>query len=125
MIGAHDHTRHGDKIGHIRQVLLDDATGQPEFVKVDTGLLGTTESFVPVLKATKSGEDLAVPYTKRQVKDAPNVHMNGDHLSQDEKRRLYLHYGVSESEAPSDTPPPAGTGGGHARGAGSTRMSAR
>ena len=37
----------GNKIGDTRHVFLDDATGEPEWVSVKTGLFGTSESFVP------------------------------------------------------------------------------
>jgi len=83
----------GEKIGKVGQVYLDDQTGQPEFVTVNTGLFGTSESFVPVSGATFSGDRLEVPFTKDKVKDAPNVGDDG-HLDEAEEDRLYDYYGM-------------------------------
>jgi uncharacterized protein (TIGR02271 family) len=83
----------GDKIGSVGQVYADDADGQPTWVTVKTGLFGTSESFVPLQGARLDGDDIVVPYTKDQVKDAPRVDTNG-HLEPSEEDRLYDHYGL-------------------------------
>src|SRR4051795_3798956 len=87
--------RDGDKIGKIEDVYLDRQSGEPEWVAVKTGLFGSNVSFVPISDASTSGDDLAVAYTKDQVKDAPNVDPDGE-LSPEEERRLYQHYGRSD-----------------------------
>lgn len=83
----------GDKIGSVGQVYADDADGQPTWVTVKTGLFGTSESFVPLQGARLEGDDIVVPYTKDQVKDAPRVDTDG-HLEPTEEDRLYDHYGI-------------------------------
>src|SRR3954452_23786918 len=87
--------RDGDKIGKIEDVYLDRQSGEPEWVAVKTGLFGSNVSFVPISDASTSGDDLAVAYTKDQVKDAPSVDADGE-LSPEEERRLYQHYGRSD-----------------------------
>ncbi|MFF5650812.1 DUF2382 domain-containing protein [Streptomyces collinus] len=85
----------GNKIGEAKHVFLDDATGQPEWVSVKTGLFGTSESFVPIHDARVVEDHLEVHYAKDKVKDAPNVDVDaGGHLSEDEEHRLYEHYGI-------------------------------
>jgi uncharacterized protein (TIGR02271 family) len=84
----------GDKIGKAGQVYLDDQTGDPDWVTVNTGMFGSSESFVPLQGATVEGDTLRVAYTKAQVKDAPRVAADG-HLSEDEEHTLYEHYGVT------------------------------
>ncbi|MFG2022346.1 DUF2382 domain-containing protein [Streptomyces sp. NPDC048825] len=85
----------GNKIGDARHVFLDDATGQPEWASVKTGLFGTSESFVPIHDATVVEDHLQVPYPKEKVKDAPNVDVDaGGHLSEQEEHRLYEYYGI-------------------------------
>jgi uncharacterized protein (TIGR02271 family) len=84
----------GDKIGSVGQVYADDADGQPTWVTVKTGLFGTSESFVPLEGARLEGDDVVVPYTKDQVKDAPRVDTNG-HLEPSEEDRLYDHSGLA------------------------------
>lgn len=81
----------GDKIGEIGQVYLDDASGQPAWVTVKTGLFGRNETFVPFKGLETSGDEIRAPYTKDKVKDAPNVDPDG-HLSEDETDELYRYY---------------------------------
>lgn len=97
----------GDKIGKVGQVYLDDRTGEPDWVTVNTGLFGRSESFVPLRGASAEGDALRVGYTKAQVKDAPRVDVDG-HLSEDEERRLYVHYGMADDDTGTDA---AGTTG--------------
>jgi uncharacterized protein (TIGR02271 family) len=51
---------------------------------------------------------LTVPFTKDTVKDAPNVDPDDGHLSQDEERALYEHYGLDYSGPRSDSGLPEG-----------------
>lgn len=83
----------GDKIGGIGQVYLDDQTGEPSFATVKTGLFGTSETFVPLADAAREGDDLRVPYTKDQVKDAPRVEADGS-ITPEEEEELYRHYNM-------------------------------
>jgi len=92
-IGKTVYSGEGEKIGKVGQVFLDDQTGQPEFLTVNTGLFGTSESFVPVEGASINGDDISVPYGKDTVKDAPRVDVDGGHLAQSDERRLFEHYG--------------------------------
>ena len=97
VIGATAYGDDGEKIGKVGQLFLDDQTGQPEFVTDNTGLFGTSESFVPVADATYNGDRLVVPFSKDKVKDAPNVDLDGRHLDESEEQRLYEYYGLSSS----------------------------
>lgn len=106
------------KIGKVSDIYLDNATNQPEWAAVKTGLLGNRVSFVPLAGARLQGEDLMVAFDKAKIKDAPNAEADGQ-LSQEEEAMLYQHYGLSYSESDSDTglpevspppSPPAGAG---------------
>ncbi len=99
----------GSKIGTIDEVYEDTETGKPEWLAVKTGMFGSNLSFVPLAEASEAGDDLRVPYTKDQVKDAPNADPSGG-LSQEAEARLYSHYGLPYSEASSDTGLPGGGG---------------
>jgi len=98
----------GDKIGKVGQVFLDDVTGEPEWVTVQTGMFGTKETFVPIAQGDVSAEGLKVPYRKETVKDAPRVDAEQGHLSQDEEAELYRDYGLDYSEDRSDSGLPDG-----------------
>jgi uncharacterized protein (TIGR02271 family) len=83
------------KIGSVGQVYVDDTTGRPSFVTVKTGLFGSRESFVPVHKGSVSSDGLRMPYSKDQVKDAPNVDTDG-HITPEEEQRIVAHYGMGD-----------------------------
>jgi uncharacterized protein (TIGR02271 family) len=93
LAGATVNDSDGDKIGKAGQVYLDDSTGQPSWVTVNTGLFGTSESFVPLEGASFAGGTLTVPYQKAKVKDAPRVATDG-HLDVSEEEELYRYYGL-------------------------------
>jgi uncharacterized protein (TIGR02271 family) len=85
-----------DKIGKIDQIYADRQTGEPKFATVKTGLFGHKVSFVPIDEAHDHDGHVEVPYTKDQVKDAPNIDADGE-LSEAEEQRLYQHYGLTYS----------------------------
>lgn len=101
----------GSKIGTVADIYFDKETRKPEWALVNTGLFGSKHSFVPVTNASVEGDQLRVPFTKDQVKDAPNLDDDGE-LSQDEELTLSKHYGMNYTEAPSDTGLPQGGGTG-------------
>jgi uncharacterized protein (TIGR02271 family) len=84
----------GEKIGKVDVIYDDTTTGQPEWALVHTGLLGTKNSFVPIGGATRSGDQIRVPYEKGQVKSAPAIDADAD-LSVAEEQELYRHYGIA------------------------------
>lgn len=91
-IGATAYGNDGEKIGKVGQVFLDDRTGQPEFLTVNTGIFGTSESFIPAQGASFDGDRVTVAFSKSKVKDAPKVDPDGGHLDQPEEDRLYAYY---------------------------------
>jgi len=94
--------RDGEKIGKIDELYEDRQSGRPEWALVNTGLLGTKKSFVPLRGAQPAGEDVRVPVEKAQVKDAPGIEADGA-LGEDEERRLFDHYGVDYTTAGTTT----------------------
>ena len=97
----------GGKIGKVADIYLDEQTEQPEWLAVTTGLFGGRVSFIPLAQATAQGGEVAVPFTKETVKDAPHAEADG-RLSQDEEAAIYRHYGLEYSENRSDTGLPEG-----------------
>ncbi|MEV1238802.1 PRC-barrel domain-containing protein [Nonomuraea sp. NPDC049750] len=90
----------GEEIGKVGQVYLNDSTGEPEWVTVRTGLFGMRQTFVPLMNARRSGEEIRVPFDKDTIKDAPNIDVDG-RLSLEEEARLYRHYGIRPTGVPS------------------------
>src|SRR4051812_28924782 len=99
----------GERIGDVGQVLVDTATGRPEWVSVRTGMFGTHETLVPISEASLQSDQLSVPFTKDQIKAAPRVAPDQD-LSQDDEARLYQHYGLDYSTTASSSGLPSGGG---------------
>ncbi len=110
ILGGTAYGSDGEKLGKIGQVYLDDQTGRPEWATINTGLFGTSETFVPLAEATASGDGLRLPYSKDRIKDAPNVSSDAGHLSQSEEAELYRYYGLSYGESGSDSGLPEGSG---------------
>ena len=81
------------KIGTAGKVYVNDTTGEPAWVIVSTGLLGRSETFVPLRGASWDGEVLRLPYDKSLVKGAPHKDPDG-HLTVEEEQELYGYFGV-------------------------------
>lgn len=97
-IGAQAYGSDGDKIGKVGQVYLDDETNEPAWATVNTGLFGTSETFVPLSDASLTADGLVVAHPKDTVKDAPNVNDDDGHLTPDQERALYEYYGMAYTE---------------------------
>ncbi|MGW2789645.1 PRC-barrel domain-containing protein [Streptomyces sp. NPDC001251] len=97
----------GERIGGVEQVYVDDSAGRPEWVTVKTGLFGAEESLAPLAGARREGNALHIAHAKSTVKDAPRQDVH-QHLTADEERELYRHYGVDGhgTNAPASGPAP-------------------
>jgi uncharacterized protein (TIGR02271 family) len=108
MRGKPVYTSDGQKLGEFEEVYHDEATREPEWIRVKSsmlrGMFGTKHFMVPLEGAEfQDGEDPAirVPYPKDRVQDAPDV--EGDWISEEDERRLYNYYGLQASERRSET----------------------
>jgi uncharacterized protein (TIGR02271 family) len=81
----------GSKIGPIGQVYLADQTGEPVWVTVTTGMLGTRQSFAPIHGSEFEGDQVRLAVSKDLVKDAPSIDDDG-HMEASEQDALYRHY---------------------------------
>ena len=107
----------GDKVGKVSEIFVDDESGQPEWLTINTGLFSSRASFVPLQGASAEGDKLVIPFDKAKVKDAPQVDEDGDgHLEPSEEEELYRYYGRSyggaaetTSQTTTTTPPVATT----------------
>lgn len=103
----------GEKVGKIGQIYLEDATGEPAWVTVSTGLFGTRQSFAPLHNATVSDDRVILAVPRDLVQDAPNIDDDG-HLDDSETGTLYRHYtgylGRGGQQPPDGGYPGNGTG---------------
>jgi hypothetical protein len=118
-------TSDGDTIGAIAQIHIDEDSGEPAWVTVRTGLRAS-QSFIPLQGSRIEGNNILVPYTKDQIRDAPRVAEDGN-LDPEEEDRLYDHYGTGtayteatgktgEAADSSGVDETTGTGGRHTTG---------
>ncbi|GGY00032.1 photosystem reaction center subunit H [Streptomyces minutiscleroticus] len=98
LIGRKVFDRDGNKIGTVDEVYLDDATGEPEWAAVRTGLF-SRDAFVPLEPSELVGDDLRVPFERALIKDAPDFGV-GRHLSPEQEIQLYHHYGLDVAPPP-------------------------
>lgn len=97
--GAVAYDQSGDRIGNVGEVYLDDQTGQPMWVTVNTGFFGLRTSFVPLEGSRFEDDDrLVLAHDKDRIKDAPNVDEDG-HLDRAQEDELYSYYGVGSAAA--------------------------
>jgi hypothetical protein len=82
----------GNRIGKISKVYLDQQTGQPMWVLVETGLLGTRQSFAPIHGSRLDGELVVLAVSKDQIKDSPDIDPDAE-ISESEQDALRQYYG--------------------------------
>ena len=92
----------GEKIGTLDAIYLDQQTDKPEWATVNTGLLGSKSTFVPLAGARPTGEDVQVQVTKDQAKDAPSIDPESE-VSEQQEVALFRHYGIDYTEEGSFT----------------------
>src|SRR5690606_32225278 len=73
----------GDKLGGVKEVYINDTTGQPDFAEVGHGLFGLQSSIVPLRGHTLRGGELHLAFTKDLIKDAPDI-KHDEHLSEED-----------------------------------------
>jgi stress response protein YsnF len=95
IIGGTLYGADNEKLGRISQVFVDAGDGHPTWAEIHVGALGRHSTFVPLDDATWEHDDVTVPYTKDDVKDAPRQDVDGglSPSQEDELRRHYRHEG--------------------------------
>jgi uncharacterized protein (TIGR02271 family) len=84
----------GEKVGKVSQIFVDEQTGQPEWLAINTGMFKSNSSFVPLQGATADGDQLVIAYRKALVSDAPQIDDEGDgYLLPESEQALYKYYG--------------------------------
>lgn len=89
----------GDKIGKVKQIYLDDATGAPTWAAVSTGMF-SKDSMVPLAGARHQPDEgtLQVGVDKQHVKSAPHLD-DGGRITHSAEQELFTHYGVNPKQA--------------------------
>lgn len=96
LFNATAYDRNGDKLGAVKEVYVDDNSGQPTFVEVGHGLFGMSSSLVPMRGHRLSGDELQLAFEKDRIKDAPNLDAD-NHLTPEDQRNIYEHYQLTDA----------------------------
>lgn len=101
----------GNKVGTVDGVWVDDATDQPEFIAVKTGMLFGKNHLMPIEQAQvdDNKQTIQVPYSQDQIKGGPSFGTD-DSLSPDDEQSIYDYYGMQRSTQSSPTGYAAGGG---------------
>ncbi|NYD39016.1 DUF2382 domain-containing protein [Actinomycetospora corticicola] len=97
--GTEVYDREDEKIGKVGEVFVDNSTGEPKWVTVNTGLFGTKETFVPLDGAKQGRDGLHVAPAKQTIKNAPRSDDGSGELSETGEQELYSHYGLTAPTA--------------------------
>jgi len=74
-------------------VYIDTETDEAQFGTVKEGFIERHLAFVPLTGVTIGPDALSgIGDQTKQVKDAPNIHLEGDELSQADESALYHHF---------------------------------
>lgn len=89
----------GTKIGKVKRVYVDNASGAPTWASVSTGLF-SEDSLVPLAGAQlrQDPAELQVRVHKEAVKSAPHLAHDGL-ITQDSENDLFVHYGVDPNRS--------------------------
>lgn len=87
---------HGEKLGSVEELYPDLGADRLDWALISTGVLGMgAKTMVPLQGAHETANGIAVPYTKDQVHNAPQVR-EGD-LGAEDHARLARYYGLGRA----------------------------
>ncbi|HEX3211359.1 MAG TPA: PRC-barrel domain-containing protein, partial [Actinomycetota bacterium] len=96
-----------EPVGKIEAIYVDRTSRQPEWALVNTGLFGSSRTFVPLADAAQRGDTVQVPHETSVVREAPRLEQDAE-LSEEDEARLYAHYGIRYTTEESASGLPAG-----------------
>ena len=96
-----------EPVGKIEAIYVDRTSRQPEWALVNTGLFGSSRTFVPLADAAQRGDTVQIPHETSVVREAPRLEQDAE-LSEADEARLYAHYGIQYTTEESASGLPAG-----------------
>jgi hypothetical protein len=96
-----------EPVGKIEAIYVDRTSRQPGWALVNTGLFGSSRTFVPLADAAQRGDTVQIPHDTSVVREAPRLEEDTE-LSEEDEARLYAHYGIQYTTEESASGLPAG-----------------
>lgn len=90
-----------EKVGKLEEIFTDIKTSEPSIGCVKTGLFGRRLTLVPLEGATLTRDHLRLPYSKDQIKGAPQADSGGQ-LDGERERDIFNYFGVAQPERTGD-----------------------
>ena len=87
----------GEKLGSVKEVFVDEQTGQPTFVEVNHGLFGMNSSLVPLRGHDFNGDDLKLAFSKDRIEDAPDFDSDKP-LTPEAQSDIFKHYNLENAQ---------------------------
>ena len=106
--GAPVYSTDREKIGTVENVFYDVETNEPRWLAISGGFLSTASTVVPLHEAAFEQEHIVVPFTKDQIRNAPDV--TPDAISQHLEQQLFKYYGLEGRATQLREPATAGRG---------------
>ncbi|MFI8590461.1 PRC-barrel domain-containing protein [Dietzia maris] len=83
----------GAKVGAVRQIYVDDASGKATFATIATGIF-SADAIVPLHGARLLDDELHVDHTRAVIRDSPRPDNTEDVLTPEQEARLLEYYGI-------------------------------
>ncbi|MFJ5871190.1 PRC-barrel domain-containing protein [Dietzia maris] len=83
----------GAKVGAVRQIYVDDASGKATFATIATGIF-SADAIVPLHGARLLDDELHVDHTRAVIRDSPRPDNTEDALTPEQEARLLEYYGI-------------------------------
>lgn len=92
----------GTKVGSVRQVYVDDASGKLTFATASTGIF-SADAIVPLHGARLLDSELHLDHTRSVIRDSPRPDNTEDALTPDQEVKLLEYYGIEAPQRGRDT----------------------
>lgn len=83
----------GARVGTVTDVYVDESTGRPEWLLLDTGFFGRG-IHVPAHRLDPLEGGYRLPYARDVIASSPEVDAGSDQLGEVDERELYAYYGI-------------------------------
>jgi sporulation protein YlmC with PRC-barrel domain len=104
--GAPVYSTDREKIGTVENIYFDVETNEPRWLAISGGFLSSKSTVVPLHGAGYEQDSIVVPFTKDQIRNAPDV--VPDAISQNLEQQLFSYYGLEGHTAPYREPATTG-----------------
>ena len=84
----------GERIGKVERLLYQGDREEPDWALIKLGRLGLHKQIIPLEHVRTDEGQLQIIEEREWVRQAPDVKLDGDRLSDEEADQLRLHYGL-------------------------------